>query len=282
VNVDRHWLGTSGVLGRVLVAGLLLLGAGYALLGWGSRSRHIAANAAAQLPASGSSTIESSTVENSTIDAPVATGASPLAEAMGLRGEGHDDSDLNVRVRSQARALFAGLPLMFEPNRGQGNLDASDRRAQFVSRGSGYSLFLGSEGAILSLVSVDSPKHDSPKHDSPKPDSLESSKAVASHALARVQTVQMKLAGANPNAILTATDRLPGKSNYLIGNDPAKWRRDLPQFGRVRYKNIYPGIDLIFYGNQGRLEYDFQVAPGSDPAQAELQFNGAKKLELKD
>jgi hypothetical protein len=89
----------------------------------------------------------------------------------------------------------------------------------------------------------------------------------------------MKLAGANPNATVAGTDLLPGKTNYFLGNDPAKWRPGVPQYGRVRYENIYPGINLVFYGNQGRLEYDFQVAPGSDPAQAELEFNGAKKLD---
>ena len=92
----------------------------------------------------------------------------------------------------------------------------------------------------------------------------------------------MKLAGANPNASLTGADLLPGKSNYFLGNDPAKWRHGVPQFARVRYENIYPGINLVFYGNQGQLEYDFQVAPGADPAQAELEFNGAKQLQLKD
>ncbi len=75
---------------------------------------------------------------------------------------------------------------------------------------------------------------------------------------------------------------LPGKSNYFLGNDSAKWRHGVPQFARVRYENIYPGINLVFYGNQGRLEYDFQVAPGADPAQAELEFKGAKQLELKN
>ena len=98
----------------------------------------------------------------------------------------------------------------------------------------------------------------------------------------RVDSLQMKLAGANPNATLAGADLLPGKSNYFLGNDPSKWRTGVPQFAKVRYENIYPGINLVFYGNQGRLEYDFQVAPGSDPAQAELEFNGAKKLELKD
>ena len=92
----------------------------------------------------------------------------------------------------------------------------------------------------------------------------------------------MKVAGANASLTPTAFDPLPGKSNYLIGNDPGKWRRGVPQFARVQYQDVYPGINLVFYGNQGRLEYDFQVAPGADPAQAELEFNGAKKLEVED
>jgi len=81
---------------------------------------------------------------------------------------------------------------------------------------------------------------------------------------------------------VSAVDPLPGQSNYILGNDSSKWKQGIPQFARVRYENIYPGINLVFYGNQGRLEYDFQVAPGSDPRQAELEFNGAKKIELQD
>jgi hypothetical protein len=74
--------------------------------------------------------------------------------------------------------------------------------------------------------------------------------------------------------------QLPGKSNYFIGNDPTKWRRDIPQFARVRYQNVYPGIDLVYYGNQGRLEYDFEVAPGSDPKQVALRFQGPQSLRI--
>ena len=92
----------------------------------------------------------------------------------------------------------------------------------------------------------------------------------------------MKLAGASPNASLSAVDPLPGKSNYFIGINPAKWRTGVPQFARVRYENVYPGINLVFYGNQGHLEYDFQVSPSGDPSRAELEFSGAEKLELKD
>ncbi len=157
------------------------------------------------------------------------------------------------------------MPLIFEPNQGQAHLDAADPRVKFVTRGSGYSLFLGSEGAVLSMVSQKQAKG-----------------TASQESLTRVDSVQMKLAGANPNAPVTGTDLLPGKSNYFLGNDPAQWLRGVPQFARVRYEDVYPGINLVFYGNQGHLEYDFEVAPGSDPGQAELEFNGAKGLKLKD
>jgi uncharacterized repeat protein (TIGR01451 family) len=179
----------------------------------------------------------------------------------------------------QARSLFAGLPLIFEPNQGQASLDPADPRARFVARGEGYALFLGSQGAILNLRPNHSAKRDFPKQTSPK---RVSSRHNDSPSYAGVESVQMRLVGANPNATLSGADLLPGNSNYLLGNDPARWRSGIPQFARVRYEQIYPGINLVFYGNQGRMEYDFQVAPGSDPAQAELEFDAAKWLELKN
>ena len=256
MNVNRRWLGTSVVRVRILAAGLVLLGAGCAVLGWGSRSRQSAANAAAQIPAIG--------IPASAEQAPLLPSLAAASQSLPSAASGE--------VQSRARSLFAGLPLIFEPNQGQGNLDAADSRAKFVTRGSGYSLFLGSEGAILSLASRAPSKQDQSKGSSGKHDASQ----------IRVESLQMKLAGANPNANVTGAELLPGKSNYFLGNDPAKWRTAVPQFARVRYENIYPGINLVFYGNQGRLEYDFQVAPGADPSQAELEFNGAKHLGLKD
>jgi hypothetical protein len=205
-----------------------------------------------------------------------ATMPSLLATAQTLPGDALSGGAVGIQPR--ARSIFAGLPLIFEPNRGQANLDVADSRAKFVTRGAGYSLFLGSEGAILSMASRQGPG--AAKHDLAKGDTKSNPKSNT--AQASVDPLQMKLAGANPNATLAGADLLPGKSNYFLGNDPSKWRTGVPQFAKVRYENIYPGINLVFYGNQGRLEYDFQVAPGSDPAQAELEFNGAKKLELKD
>jgi uncharacterized repeat protein (TIGR01451 family) len=84
----------------------------------------------------------------------------------------------------------------------------------------------------------------------------------------------MRLDGASPDDVRGA-ELLPGKSSYFIGNDPAKWRRDIPQFGRVEYRNVYPGVELVYYGNQRHLEYDFRVAPGADPGQIALDFQGA-------
>jgi uncharacterized repeat protein (TIGR01451 family) len=210
------------------------------LLGWGSGSHQVAATAG----------IHPSTIENETVSANSLAGVQ-------FGGPKKD-------ARTNLTSLFASLPLMFEPNQGQANLDPTDSRARFIAHGSGYTLLLGSEGAIISLGSSNSaPKEGASKRGKTAP-------------------LQMKLAGSNANASLTATDLLPGKSNYLLGNDPAKWHRGIPQFGRVRYQDIYPGINLVFYGNRGRLEYDFQVAPGADPAKAQLEFDGAKRLELKD
>lgn len=212
---------------------------GCTFLGWSSRSHRNLANASGSL-------LKANPMEGGLNQAvaPAATGGA---------------------VAGPAHSILTGLPLIFEPNQGQGNLDPTDSRAKFVAHGSRYSLFLGQQGAILGLASRANANHGS-----------------AADSDLRLEYLEMKLAGANQSANLSGTDTLPGKSNYFIGNDPAKWRRGIAQFARVRYEDVYPGINLVFYGNQGRLEYDFRVAPGADPTQAELEFNGAKQLALKD
>ena len=242
MRVERRWGAASIIWIRVLVAGFILLGAGYLILGWNFRVRQTAA-----IPAFPSL---SSQAGLNLLDAAQFSGPTSSPDAA-----------------TKARSLLAGLPLYFEPNQGQGNLNPSDPRAKFISRGAGYSLFLGTDGAILSLASHDRPKK---AHGTPEPPS------------ATLEFLQMRLAGANPGSTVSTSNELSGKSNYFIGNDPAKWRPGVPHFARVHYENIYPGINLVFYGREGQLEYDFQVGPGADPSQAELEFNGAKKLALKD
>src|SRR5208282_695785 len=86
--------------------------------------------------------------------------------------------------------------------------------------------------------------------------------------------------GANPNATVAGVDRMPTRVNYFIGNDPKKWRADIPVYSQVKYQEIYPGVDLLFYGNQRRLEYDFLVAPGADVKAIALDIQGANKLGI--
>jgi len=146
------------------------------------------------------------------------------------------------------------LPMFFEPNRGQ-----TAPQVKFLARGSGYGLFLTADEAVLELQ---------PSALSPQPSVLSSQHAASS-------VIRMRLDGANSSARVSGASPLPGKSSYFIGNDPSKWHRDIPQFARVEYQSVYPGVDLVYYGNQGQLEYDFRVAPGSDPNQIALSFTGA-------
>ncbi|MGA8273470.1 MAG: SBBP repeat-containing protein [Candidatus Sulfotelmatobacter sp.] len=166
------------------------------------------------------------------------------------------------KSKPDAKALLANLPLIFEPNQGQ-----ADSGVKFVSHGSGYSLYLDPTGAMLAMQTA-------------QPISSDKARSGRSLNSVRMTSVRMSLVGANPSATVAGSDPLPGKSNYFIGNDPKKWYTGIPQFAGVHYQSVYPGIDLVFYGSQGHLEYDFKVAPGADPSQAELQFDGESKLEL--
>ena len=154
-------------------------------------------------------------------------------------------------------ADYGRLPLAFEANAGQ-----TDGRVKFLSRGRGYTVFLTEDEAVLALPKVAHPTR-----------MVKSATASVSH-LERVAVprpapdslLRMKLVGANLNAAVTGADELAGKSNYIKGNDPKKWRTNVPNYARVNYPGVYPGVDLVYYGNQsGQLEYDFVVAPGADP-----------------
>ncbi|MBK8537802.1 MAG: SBBP repeat-containing protein [Candidatus Competibacteraceae bacterium] len=94
--------------------------------------------------------------------------------------------------------------------------------------------------------------------------------------------IRTRLEGAalNPAPQIEGLEKLPGISNYLLGNDPTKWRTHVPHYQRVRYANVYPGIDLVYYGNPQQLEHDFIVAPGADPAMIQLAISGAERVRV--
>ncbi|HEV8716789.1 MAG TPA: SBBP repeat-containing protein, partial [Candidatus Binatia bacterium] len=157
------------------------------------------------------------------------------------------------------QAAYGKLPLHFEANRGQ-----SDPQVKFLAHGSGYTLFLTATEAVLALRQKpqasgrNSESEIKPQTPSPQ------SPAV----------LHMQLVGANPQAHVTGEDELPGKSNYFFGNDPAQWHTNIPTYAKVRYRDVYPGVDLVYYGNQRQLEYDFVVTPGADPHVIRLAFAG--------
>jgi hypothetical protein len=155
---------------------------------------------------------------------------------------------------------YGKMPLSFEANQGQ-----TDPKVKFLSRGSGYSLFLTASEAVLKLERASQmtkgPATRDQKSKSPQPPVP--------------QVLRMKLVGANPNPNVRGTDQQEGKSNYFIGNDPKKWRTNVPNYGKVKYEGVYPGVDLVYYGNQQQLEYDFVVAPGAAPAVIRLDLGTA-------
>ena len=158
---------------------------------------------------------------------------------------------------------LAHLPLNFEANQGQ-----TDGRVKFLARGTGYTVFLTQDEAVMKLAAKSR------------------SSVARPHSLARPQSralasvVRMKLVGANRHAAITGSEQSPSRSNYFVGKDPSKWRRNVPHFSRVRYRQVYPGVDLVYYGNQGQLEYDFEIAAGADPKQIDLKVDGGQNLHL--
>jgi autotransporter-associated beta strand protein len=150
-----------------------------------------------------------------------------------------------------AQSLYQSLPLSFEANEGQ-----LAPQVQFSSSGSGYTLFLTSASAYLSLQK-------------------DTATGASDPAL-----VQMQLVGANADAKGAGLNLQDSTSNYLIGSDPSQWHQGVANFGSVKFSNVYQGVDLIYYGNQRQLEYDFVVAPGANPNSIALAFPGTPSLSL--
>jgi hypothetical protein len=169
--------------------------------------------------------------------------------------------------QARAVAAYGKLPLGFEANQGQ-----ADSRVHFLSRGSGYLLYLTPDAAVLALES-ERPQLSGRTSKLPQPD-LESGKPKSPAVL------RMQLVGGNAQAGMVGTDALPGKSNYFLGNDPSQWRTNVPNYRKVAEHAVYPGIDLVYYGTQSQLEYDFVIAPGADPHAIRLAVEGAKKLRI--
>jgi hypothetical protein len=160
----------------------------------------------------------------------------------------------DATTQAQVSRAYGRLPLSFEANQGQ-----VDSQVNFFSRGNGYSLFLTPTEALLNLSQESGTR----------------GQESGNHLL------EMQLVGSNPDAKPVGLDQLPSVSNYLIGDDPSQWHTNVPNFAKVAYQNVYPGVDLVYYGNnQQHLEYDFVLAPGANPNAIHLAFQGAQGMTV--
>ncbi len=152
-----------------------------------------------------------------------------------------DETPVRAEAVSPSRvaALYAHLPLSFEINQGQ-----ADPRVKYLAHGQGYTLWLTADQAVLALRSSTQP------------------------STSALPVVRLKLVGSDPAPGVWGERPLPGRINYFLGNDPKKWHTNVATYAKVKYANVYPGVDLVYYGNPakaGQLEYDFMVQPGADP-----------------
>ncbi len=182
------------------------------------------------------------------------------------------NSTTTPATNRQIQANYGKLPLTFE-----GNIGQTDPQVKFLAHGSGYSLFLTSGQMVLSLR----------PSSITKPQATTATSSAVSQKSRTAETsanavIQINLLGANKNPKSTGEDLQAGKANYFFGKDPSKWQKNVPLYRQVRYEGVYPGIDVVYYGNQSRVEHDFIVKPGADPKNIQLDVKGVDSLSLAD
>jgi hypothetical protein len=158
---------------------------------------------------------------------------------------------LTTAQRARVKSQYGRMPLQFEENNGQ-----APAPIRFLSTHGAYEVAVTPRQLVVNL------------------------KGHGANGKRTDGLISMRLLGANPQPAVTGEQELRGKVNYFLGNDPKKWHTGVSTFSRVRLKEVYPGIDLVYYGNQKQLEYDFVLKPGVDPAKVRLDFTGDRSLRL--
>ena len=190
-----------------------------------------------------------------------------VVTALAAPGTRAQTTGSGAKLAAPAKAIH--LPLFFEANQGQ-----ADSRVKFMARSKGYTLLLSPTETVL----AESKTQAAVEHRDFSP--FESPRVTAKVAAGSV--IRMQLVGANAAPTMTGLEELPGKVNYLIGNDPSKWHTGVALYSQVGTKNVYPGVDLLFHGDAKELEYDFVVAPGADPSKIAFRISGAERMQINE
>jgi hypothetical protein len=178
---------------------------------------------------------------------------------------------IHAQQRPASQSL-ANLPMTFEQNVGQ-----TDGQAQFLSRGNGYTIFLSANQATFKFHDVSLPSMNSAEEKKLGKRFLPERDRKAAR---KAGVIRMKLLGANPGAKIVGMEKMSGTANYLIGSDPGNWHARVPLFAKVQSSEVFPGIDLVYYGNGKQLEYDFVIKPGADPHAISLRFEGIQGASI--
>lgn len=177
----------------------------------------------------------------------------------------------SAEQRGRVRASMDALPLAFEKNQGQ-----TDSQVKYMARGNGYTVFLTGNEAVFALQS-------SSRSTAAPPSRTAGTKQtrvrdISAPAKEQEAAIEMRLVGGNAEPQVVAGSELPGITNYYIGNNPDLWRTGVKQYSTVSYRDVYPGVNMAFHGEQRQLEFDFIVAPGANAQAIGMEFTGARKL----
>src|SRR5262245_21371961 len=198
--------------------------------------------------------------------APLAAASGPASGVLGHGALTQPNLSVSGPPPAPSLSTYGQLPLSFVANAGQ-----VDARAAFVAHGRGYTLFVSPTETVFVARPpapagqglADRLRSGRGTEPSAGPNADDTPRAV----------VHMQLVGADASAVMTGEEQ-SGRVNYLIGSDRSRWHTGVPACARVRSRGVYPGVDLVFYGNGRQLEYDFILEPGSDPRSIRLAFDG--------
>ncbi|SLM48094.1 conserved exported protein of unknown function [Nitrospira japonica] len=164
----------------------------------------------------------------------------------------------------EVKSAYGRLPLNFEANQGQ-----TDSQVKYLARGPGYTVFLTPDETVLTL-----------RPSSPSFSHHRNATGLETARLDESTVLRLTLAGRNAPTPFNGADELTGQVNYLLGNNPEMWRTSIRMYEKVVQPQVYPGIDIVYYGNQQQLEFDFVVAPGADPRAIKLVVGGSDRLKI--